>query len=195
MNILGCLDHATGGEYWLDGKDISQLTPWERARLRNRLIGFVFQNFNLLPRTSALENVIMPFIYSRQNLTEHEMRERGEALLARVGLTDRAHHQPSQLSGGQQQRVAIARALVNHPAVLFADEPTGNLDSKTSEEILGMFRTLNQEEGITVILVTHALEVAEHAGRIIRIRDGRIEEGAFGAVTAPAPSPPAPVLA
>ncbi len=172
MNILGCLDHATDGEYWLDGQEVSRLSPKERARLRNRLIGFVFQNFNLLPRTTALENVILPLNYSRQDISEKQMRERGEQLLARVGLSDRAHHQPSELSGGQQQRVAIARSLVNHPSLLFADEPTGNLDSHTSEEILEMFQKLHGQEGITIVLVTHDLGVARHAGRVIHMKDG-----------------------
>ena len=177
MNILGCLDHPTDGEYWLDGQEVSRLAPKSRARLRNRLIGFVFQNFNLLPRTTALENVIMPLNYSRLDIPERQMRERGEELLAKVGLSDRVHHQPSQLSGGQQQRVAIARSLVNHPALLFADEPTGNLDSHTSEEILEMFQNLNREEGITIFLVTHDLGVARHAGRIIYMKDGLLQPG------------------
>jgi ABC-type lipoprotein export system ATPase subunit len=176
MNILGCLDHATDGEYWLDGQEVSRLSLQARARLRNRLIGFVFQNFNLLPRTTALENVIMPLNYSRQDISERRMRERGEELLAKVGLSDRAQHQPSQLSGGQQQRVAIARSLVNHPSLLFADEPTGNLDSHTSEEILEMFQKLNREEGITIILVTHDLGVARHAGRVIYMKDGLLQQ-------------------
>jgi ABC-type lipoprotein export system ATPase subunit len=191
MNILGCLDHATAGEYWLDGREISRFSARERARLRNRLIGFVFQNFNLLPRTTALENVIMPLVYSHQNISEREMRQRGEQLLAKVGLSERAHHQPSQLSGGQQQRVAIARALVNHPSLLFADEPTGNLDSRTSEETLQMFQALNGEEGITIVLVTHDPGVAQHAGRIIRIRDGLLEQGAFGSPNSTNSVPPA----
>jgi ABC-type lipoprotein export system ATPase subunit len=180
MNILGCLDRPTSGRYWLDGQEVSQLSADKRALVRNRKIGFVFQNFNLLPRTSALENVMMPLAYTAQELTDSECRKRATALLERVGLGSRLHHEPSQLSGGQQQRVAIARALVNHPPLLFADEPTGNLDSRTSEEILRMFQQLNAEEGITIILVTHDAEVAGHARRIIRIRDGLIEDGAFG---------------
>ncbi|HEY3864379.1 MAG TPA: ABC transporter ATP-binding protein [Verrucomicrobiae bacterium] len=175
MNILGCLDHPTSGEYWLDGKEISSADGDERARLRNRLIGFVFQSFNLLARTSALENVVMPMNYSHENLTEREMRDRAAELLRKVGLAERMDHQPSQLSGGQQQRVAIARSLINRPRLLLADEPTGNLDSRTSEEILEMFKQLNQTEGLTVILVTHDPGVAEHAKRVIRIRDGLIE--------------------
>jgi ABC-type lipoprotein export system ATPase subunit len=176
MNILGCLDHPSAGEYWLDGKEISGAGTNDRARLRNRLIGFVFQSFNLLARTSALENVVMPLTYSAETLTEHEMRQRATDLLRRVGLSDRMDHQPSQLSGGQQQRVAIARSLVNRPRLLLADEPTGNLDSRTSEEILEMFKGLNQSEGLTIILVTHDPGVAQHAKRVIRIRDGLIEK-------------------
>jgi len=176
MNILGCLDHPTSGEYWLDGQEISLLTRGEQARLRNRMIGFVFQNFNLLPRTTALENVLMPLPYARDYLSEHQMKQRAADLLQKVGLADRIDHQSSQLSGGEQQRVAIARSLVNHPQVLLADEPTGNLDSRTSEEILQMFQQLNAE-GITIVLVTHDPGVAQHAGRIIHIKDGLINSG------------------
>jgi ABC-type lipoprotein export system ATPase subunit len=175
MNILGCLDHPTAGEYWLDGNEVSGAGADERARLRNRLIGFVFQSFNLLARTTALENVVMPLNYAAEHLSEREMRERAADLLRKVGLGERMDHQPSQLSGGQQQRVAIARSLVNRPRLLLADEPTGNLDSRTSEEILNMFNNLNQEEGLTVILVTHDPGVARHAKRVIHIRDGLIE--------------------
>src|SRR5262249_13956775 len=149
--------------------------------LRNRKIGFVFQNFNLLARTSALENVMMPLAYSPKFVSDREGRKRARELLERVGLGDRLDHEPSQLSGGQQQRVAIARSLINRPPLLFADEPTGNLDSRTSEEILRMFQKLNAEEGITIILVTHDANVAAHAKRTIRIKDGLIEEGAFEA--------------
>ena len=159
---------------WMAGRSPG-LTPKEQARLRNRIIGFVFQNFNLLPRTSALENVLMPLSYSRENLTEHQKKERAVGAARKVGLADRIDHQPSQLSGGEQQRVAIARSLINRPEVLFADEPTGNLDSHTSEEILEMFQQLNKEEGITIILVTHDPGVAHHAQRTIRIKDGLIE--------------------
>jgi ABC-type lipoprotein export system ATPase subunit len=174
MNILGCLDRPTSGEYWLEGKEVSYLSSDERALVRNQKLGFVFQNFNLLPRTSALENVAMPLSYSSENLSEREARRRAEEMLAKVGLQDRLDHHPSQLSGGQQQRVAIARALVNRPSVLFADEPTGNLDSRTSEEVLRMFQQLNEENGITIILVTHDPSVAQHARRIIQIHDGLI---------------------
>jgi ABC-type lipoprotein export system ATPase subunit len=179
MNVLGCLDRPTGGQYWLDGQEVSGLPSDGRAMVRNRKIGFVFQSFNLLARTSALENVLMPLAYTAQNLSDREGRRRARELLERVGLGNRLDHEPSQLSGGQQQRVAIARALVNHPPLLFADEPTGNLDSRTSEEILHMFQRLNAEEGITIILVTHAAEVAEHAKRVIRIRDGLIENDSY----------------
>jgi len=177
MNILGCLDHPNSGEYWLDGREISRLTARERARLRNRIIGFVFQNYNLLPRTTALENVLMPLTYTKENLSEHQKIQRAAELLLKVGLADRINHQPSQLSGGEQQRVAIARSLVNHPRVLLADEPTGNLDSRTSEELLQMFQQLNSADGITIILVTHDPGVAQHAQRIICIKDGLIESG------------------
>jgi ABC-type lipoprotein export system ATPase subunit len=177
MNILGCLDRPTSGRYWLDGDEVSRLSSDERAMIRNRKIGFVFQSFNLLPRTNALENVMMPLSYTAQHLSERQCRQRARELLELVGLGDRMHHEPSQLSGGQQQRVAIARSLVNRPPLLFADEPTGNLDSKTSAEILGLFQDLNAEESITIILVTHDAEVAGHAQRTIHIRDGLIEHG------------------
>src|SRR5438067_2042290 len=180
MNILGCLDRPTSGNYWLDGQEIARLSADERAMVRNRKIGFVFQSFNLLARTSALENVMMPLAYTARGLTDREGRERARRLLERVGLGDRLDHHPSQLSGGQQRRVAIARALVNNPPLLFADEPTGNLDSKTSEEILQMFQRLNAEQGITIVLVTHDAGVARHAQRVIRMRDGLIESGLFG---------------
>jgi len=177
MNILGCLDHATSGEYWFEGKQIAQLSGDERAFLRNHKIGFVFQNFNLLPRTTALENVIMPLSYTREVLSDHDARQRAVELLNIVGLGDRLHYEPSKLSGGQQQRVAIARALVNRPSVLFADEPTGNLDSVTSEEVLRMLQKLNSEEGITIIIVTHDPNIARYAQRRIRIHDGLIVDG------------------
>ena len=175
MNILGCLDRPTSGMYWLDDQEISGLDSDGRAMVRNQKIGFVFQSFNLLPRTSALENVMMPLTYTARHLSEKEGRKRAEALLKLVGLEDRMDHEPSQLSGGQQQRVAIARSLVNRPPLLFADEPTGNLDSKTSVEVLKMFQRLNEEEGITIILVTHDANVARHSNRVIRIKDGIVE--------------------
>ncbi len=178
MNILGCLDRPTSGQYWLDGQEVSKFSADARALVRNRKIGFVFQSFNLLPRTSALENVVMPLSYTAGNLSDREARRRAVKMLELVGLGDRMDHEPSQLSGGQQQRVAIARALINHPPVLFADEPTGNLDSRTSREVLAMFQRLNREEGITIVLVTHDAEVARHAQRVIRISDGIIEDGA-----------------
>ncbi len=178
MNILGCLDHPTSGEYLFDGRAISGYTAKERARLRNRMIGFVFQSFNLLARMTAFENVLMPLMYCRDRLSEREMERRTAELLKKVGLAGRHHHRPSQLSGGEQQRVAIARSLVNSPQVLFADEPTGNLDSRTSEEILALFQELNQTDGITLIMVTHDPNVAQYAQRTIRIRDGLIESDA-----------------
>ncbi|MGB8992916.1 MAG: ABC transporter permease, partial [Desulfobaccales bacterium] len=175
MNILGCLDRPSSGEFWLDGQDVVALSADEWAQLRNQKIGFVFQTFNLLPRTSALENVMMPLSYTAAHLSDREGRQRAGDLLQRVGLGERLDHEPSQLSGGQQQRVAIARALINNPSILFADEPTGNLDSKTSEEVLELFRRLNEEEGVTIVLVTHDANVARSAKRIIRITDGMVE--------------------
>ena len=176
MNILGCLDRPTSGEYWLDGEEISKLSNDGRADVRNRKIGFVFQNFNLLPRTSALENVIMPLGYTASHLSEKQMVERGKLMLERVGLADRMDHEPSRLSGGQQQRVAIARALVNNPHILFADEPTGNLDTKMSDEILRIFNEINASEGVTIVLVTHEMDVANSAKRIVRLVDGEISD-------------------
>jgi ABC-type lipoprotein export system ATPase subunit len=175
MNLLGCLDRPTKGEYWLDGEEVSRLNPEQRADLRNRKIGFVFQSFNLLPRTSALENVSMPLDYSHRHISEKEAATRGVRLLELVGLGHRMDHHPAQMSGGQQQRVAIARALVNQPALLLADEPTGNLDSTTTEEILQTFQKLNDAEGITIVVVTHEADVARHCKRTVRMRDGQIE--------------------
>jgi macrolide transport system ATP-binding/permease protein len=171
MNILGCLDRPTSGQYWLDGVDVTGLSSDELAQLRNKKLGFVFQTFNLLPRTSALENVIMPLSYNGTELSDREELQRAADLLQRVGLGARLDHESSQLSGGQQQRVAIARALVNHPPLLLADEPTGNLDSRTSEEMLDLFKRLHAE-GVTIILVTHDEDVARSAKRIVRIHDG-----------------------
>jgi ABC-type lipoprotein export system ATPase subunit len=175
MNILGCLDRPTSGQYWLEGQEVTSLSLEQRAILRNSKLGFVFQNFNLLPRTTALQNVAMPLAYAQSHLNGRESQDRARALLDRVGLLDRLEHEPSQLSGGQQQRVAIARALVNEPQLLFADEPTGNLDSVTSEEILRMFQRLNHEDGLTIILVTHEPDVARYAKRVIHLKDGQID--------------------
>jgi len=173
MNTLGCLDRPTSGTYRLDGQDMGVLSRDELARIRNRQIGFVFQNFNLLARTSALENVELPLLY-RPDLRHSERRDRALAMLDRVGLGDRIDHHPGQLSGGQQQRVAVARALVNGPSILMGDEPTGNLDTRTSEEMIELFERLHGREGITVILVTHDPEVARAARRQIVMRDGKI---------------------
>lgn len=172
MNLLGCLDKPTTGEYYLDGVNTSKLTKNQYADIRNQKIGFVFQGFNLLPRTTALENVELPLMYDRINKIKNPL-ERAVEALERVGLKDRIHHMPNQLSGGQQQRVAIARALVNSPSILLADEPTGNLDSKTSVEVFSVFQKLN-EEGITIILVTHERDFANFAKRIVELRDGKI---------------------
>jgi ABC-type lipoprotein export system ATPase subunit len=179
MNILGCLDHPSSGQYWLDGRDISNCSATRRADIRKDKIGFVFQNFNLLSRTTAVENVMMPLTYGRHDMPVRQMRAWAAELLNRVGLAERSSHHPSQLSGGQQQRVAIARALVNRPTILLADEPTGNLDSRTSEEILQMFGQLNEDDGLTIILVTHDAEVGRHARRVIHIRDGLIDGAAL----------------
>jgi ABC-type lipoprotein export system ATPase subunit len=173
MNVLGCLDRPTSGSYLLDGEEIATLPADKRARIRNQKIGFVFQNFNLLARTSALENVEVPLLYAGGSSTRERHRLAAE-MLAKVGLANRMDHHPSQLSGGQQQRVAIARALVNRPSILMCDEPTGNLDSRTSKEIIQLFRDLNEQAGITVILVTHDQDVARHARRIIALHDGQI---------------------
>jgi putative ABC transport system ATP-binding protein len=172
MNLLGCLDTPTGGEYWLNGQEVSRLSDDQLARVRNREIGFVFQTFNLLPRATALHNVELPLVYA--GARGRERRERAAAALARVGLEHRMEHRPNELSGGQRQRVAIARALVNNPSILLADEPTGNLDSVTSEEIMRVFGDLHAA-GQTVIMVTHEPDIAAHAERVVVLRDGRVE--------------------
>ncbi len=173
MNLLGCLDRPTKGSYLLDGVDVSKLDRNQLADIRNQKLGFVFQGFNLLSRTTALENVELPMLYGARRLSARAMREQGMQALELVGLGPRASHFPSQLSGGQQQRVAIARALINNPQVLLADEPTGNLDSKTSVEIMGVFQKLN-EQGITVIMVTHELDIARYCRRNLIMRDGKL---------------------
>jgi putative ABC transport system ATP-binding protein len=172
MNLIGCLDSATAGEYWLNGQRVSRLDDDELAHIRNREIGFVFQTFNLLPRASALHNVELPLIYA--GVSSSERRQRAQEMLTRVGLGERMTHRPSELSGGQRQRVAIARALVNRPAILLADEPTGNLDSSTSAEIMDVFEQLHAD-GQTIILVTHEHDIADHARRFVLLRDGVIE--------------------
>ncbi|HWG58637.1 MAG TPA: ABC transporter ATP-binding protein [Candidatus Acidoferrales bacterium] len=174
MNILGCLDKPTGGHYFLDGHDVSGLTKHDLAKIRSHKIGFVFQQFNLLARTSALENVELPTIYAGVPVVERA--KRAQDALNHVGLAQRSHHYPSQLSGGQQQRVAIARALVNRPSLLLADEPTGNLDSRTSVEIMDIFQKLNQDDGLTVVIVTHELDIAQYAKRAIEFRDGKMKK-------------------
>jgi putative ABC transport system ATP-binding protein len=173
MNMIGCLDRPTGGHYWLDGMDVSTLDRNALADIRNKKIGFVFQGFNLLSRSSALENVEMPMLYNHLRIQSREQRERAMRSLEIVGLAKRADHHPNQLSGGQQQRVAIARALVNQPSLLLADEPTGNLDSQTSIEIMGVFQKLN-DQGITIVMVTHELDIARYTKRMVILRDGKI---------------------
>ena len=176
MHILGCLDRPTSGSYILDGKDVSRMSKDELAIIRNRKIGFVFQGFNLLSRTSALDNIELPLLYNGQaKLKTSERHRRAMDALTAVGLEDRFHHYPNQLSGGQQQRVAIARALVTQPTILLADEPTGNLDTRTSIEVMDIFQKLNIERGITVLLITHETDIAEHGTRLVRFRDGRIQ--------------------
>lgn len=191
MNIIGCLDPPTTGRYVLNGRDVSNLSLNELARIRNRNIGFVFQSFNLLPRMSALENVEVPLLYSGMR----GAKEKAQAALERVGLAERSHHEPNQLSGGQRQRVAIARALVTNPAIVLADEPTGNLDSKTGEEIMQLFHELN-DQGVTLIVVTHEPDIAQHCSRSITLRDGRIVEDKFHErlAVAAAPLPAAAVI-
>ncbi|MDH7913016.1 ABC transporter ATP-binding protein [Winogradskyella sp. SYSU M77433] len=176
MNLLGCLDTPTAGSYILNGKDVSQMTDDELADIRNTEIGFVFQTFNLLPRTTALDNVALPMVYAGKSKKERE--ERAAEVLTDVGLADRMDHKPNQLSGGQRQRVAVGRALVNKPSIILADEPTGNLDSKTGTEIMALFDQIHAS-GNTVIMVTHEEEIAEHAKRVIRLRDGLIESDTY----------------
>ncbi len=187
MNIIGCLDRPTRGRYWLDGMEVSGFTRDQLAGIRNRTLGFVFQSFNLLSRTSALENVELPLLYA--GLSRHERHARARQSLERVGLGDRMDHTPSQLSGGQQQRVAIARALVNDPRVILADEPTGNLDSRTSVEVMALFQELGRS-GITVVLVTHEPDVSTFAGRVVVLKDGRLQSDKRQ-TPAPAVLPPA----
>lgn len=182
MNILGCLDSPTGGNYRLDGEDVSKLSSNALARIRNRKIGFVFQSFNLLARMSALENVEVPLLYS----AARDAKDRAMKALERVGLGGRVHHEPNQLSGGQRQRVAIARALVTNPTIILADEPTGNLDSKTSEEIMALFKELNGQ-GVTLIIVTHEHDIASYCKRSIMVRDGKIVEDTARATPPPLP--------
>ena len=174
MHILGCLDRPTQGRYMLDGHDVSTLSRNALAEVRNKKIGFVFQGFNLLSRTSALENGELPLLYNGNGMRAKERRRRAHDALEGVGLSDRAGHHPNQLSGGQQQRVAIARALINQPSILLADEPTGNLDSRTSVEVMHIFQRLNTERGITVLLITHEQDIADYGTRIIKFRDGKI---------------------
>jgi putative ABC transport system ATP-binding protein len=173
MHVLGCLDRPTGGQYFLNGRDVSRFSRDQLAYVRNHEIGFVFQGFNLLPRTTALDNVELPLLYAGK-IPAAERKARAAAALEAVGLGDRMHHERSQMSGGQQQRVAIARALVTKPVLLLADEPTGNLDTRTSIEVMGIFQRLNEEHNLTVVLVTHEMDIAEYGTRIIKFRDGQV---------------------
>jgi putative ABC transport system ATP-binding protein len=176
MHIIGCLDRPTSGQYFLDGKDVSRLSKDDLASIRNKKIGFVFQGFNLLSRTTALDNVELPLLYNGGNkMKSAERHRRAKEVLEIVGLGQRLDHYPNQLSGGQQQRVAIARALINEPSILLADEPTGNLDTRTSVEVMDIFQRLNVERGITVVLITHEVDIAEHGTRLVRFRDGKIQ--------------------
>jgi putative ABC transport system ATP-binding protein len=174
MHIVGCLDRPTSGQYLLDGQDVSRMSKDALASVRNKKIGFVFQGFNLLSRTSALDNVELPLLYGGKGLKTADRHKRAVEMLALVGLGNRADHHPNQLSGGQQQRVAIARALINNPSILLADEPTGNLDTRTSIEVMGIFQRLNQERGITVVLITHEMDIAEYGTRTVTFRDGQV---------------------
>ena len=174
MHIVGCLDRPTSGQYFLDGQDVSRMSKDALAAVRNKKIGFVFQGFNLLSRTSALDNVELPLLYGGSPMKTAERHARASEVLTLVGLGDRADHHPNQLSGGQQQRVAIARALINHPSILLADEPTGNLDTRTSIEVMGIFQRLNQEQNITVVLITHEMDIAEYGTRTVTFRDGQV---------------------
>jgi putative ABC transport system ATP-binding protein len=174
MHIVGCLDRPTSGQYFLDGQDVSRMSKDALAAVRNKKIGFVFQGFNLLSRTSALDNVELPLLYGGSALKTAERHQRAKDMLTAVGLGERFDHHPNQLSGGQQQRVAIARALINNPSILLADEPTGNLDSRTSIEVMGLFQRLNIERGITVVLITHEMDIAEYGTRIVTFRDGLV---------------------
>jgi len=197
MHIVGCLDRPTSGQYFLDGNDVSRMSKDALAAVRNQKIGFVFQGFNLLSRTSALDNVELPLLYGGNTMKTAERHQRAKDMLELVGLGNRADHHPNQLSGGQQQRVAIARALINNPSILLADEPTGNLDTKTSIEVMGIFQRLNRERGITVVLITHEVDIAEYGTRIVTFRDGqaiadravtkrRVAEDELAALPAPA---------
>jgi putative ABC transport system ATP-binding protein len=175
MHIIGCLDRPSSGQYILDGQDVSTMSKDALAAVRNKKIGFVFQGFNLLSRTSALDNVELPLLYGGNGLKTTERHGRALEMLELVGLGDRADHHPNQLSGGQQQRVAIARALINNPSILLADEPTGNLDTRTSIEVMGIFQRLSRERGITIVLITHEMDIAEYGSRIVSFRDGQVK--------------------
>ena len=174
MHIIGCLDRPTSGEYFLDGQDVSKMSKNDLAGVRNKKIGFVFQGFNLLSRTTALDNVELPMLYGGSTMKTKDRHRRAAEMLTAVGLGERLTHYPNQLSGGQQQRVAIARALINNPSILLADEPTGNLDSRTSIEVMGLFQRLNQERGITIVLITHEHDIAEYGTRTVAFRDGKV---------------------